>query len=394
MKIANILSCCLLILNILALTTETAWASFDDYQRFRKGTYDFEIESQYFKTDANYTSSGSSYQTIPYGQSYEIFNIYLKTRYDLSKKSSWYGNLDIANATSYGISYSRSNSSMSDAKLGYAYRPYSDLFDVITDFNVLVPFNEINVNTDTVLNNEGVIEATGLLRVQREFSTLSVFGYIGGTFRQSRSSLLPWGVGLEATYSKWGWGGKVFGYQSVTDDPDTSDKIQRTIVTDRVNASSLKFYSVNPSLIDSEVFLKFKINNTWTLAAGGGASVTGANMAAGYHAGAGLMYSWDSEPSYYLKPSPTSTQEDSLSSEKKVPKFREEIDDGVNQNLFEKKGTPGPAPKPGTDLAPANDNVAIKRVGPKPMSEQIRDVPNGGEVQLILKKKKKKKKSS
>ncbi|HEY8269694.1 MAG TPA: hypothetical protein VIG33_02315 [Pseudobdellovibrionaceae bacterium] len=343
MKIAHLLPLCLFTLNFLALTSETVWASFDDYQHFRKGTYDLGIETQYFKTEANYASSGSSYHSLPYGQSYDIFNAYLMVRHELSKRSAWYGNLDIANATSYGVGYTRSNSAISDLKLGYAYRPYSDLFDVVTDFNVLIPFNEIDPNTDTVLNNEGVGEATGLLRIQREFSTVSTFGYIGGTFRQSRSSLLPWGLGVEASYLKWGWGGKIFGYQSITEDPDTVNKTQRLIVTDRVDAGSAKFYSVNPSLVDSEVFLKFKIQNAWTLTTGGGMTITGSNTGAGFHVGIGLLYSWDSEPSYYL--TPFSTQEDDLGSEKKVPKFKEEIDDGVNQKLFQKKVTP---PRSGT----------------------------------------------
>ncbi len=394
MKIANTLCTYVLTLNFLVLVGETAWASFDDYQHFRKGTYDLEIETQYFKTDANYISSGSSYQKLPYGQSYDIYNVYLKARYDLSKKSSWYGNLDISNASSYGLSYTRANSAVSDAKLGYAYRPYSNLFDVITDFSVVIPFSKVDVNTDSVLGGEGVIEATGLLRIQKDFSALSAFGYIGGTFRQSRSSLLPWGLGVQAFYPKWGWGGKVFGYQSITDDPDTNNKIQRTIVTDRVDAGSLRFYSVNPSVIDSEVFMKLKIKNAWVIGVGGGATITGVNTAAGYHAGVSLMYSWDSEPSYYLKKFPVSTQEDDLGSEKKVPEFKEEIDDGVDQNIFRKKGTPNPTPRQGTDLTPANENVVVRRIGPRPPAVRSREAIDGGEMQLKLKKKKKKRKSS
>ena len=387
MKIANILSTLLITLNFLALTTEAAHASYDDYQRFRKGTYDFEVETQYFKSDANYGSSGDSFQTLLYGQSYEIYNVYLKTRYDLSRRSAFYGNLNIANATSHGFDATRSNSSMPDAKLGYAYLPYSESFDMITDFNILIPFYKINENTDSSLNSEGVIEATGLLRLQKELSPLLLFGYLGGTFRQSRSALIPWGAGMEITYTRWSLGGKLFGYQSVTDDPDTKNKILRTIVVNRVDASSLKFYSVNPSIVDSEVYVKVRLQDAWTLSGGLGTSLTGANTAAGLHAGVSLTYTWDSEPSYYLMKS----REDGLSSERKVPKFKEETDDGVNQNLFQKKGTPPPAPTPrsGSDLTPANENVAVKRVTPKP-TPAPEYVPDGGEVQLKLKKAKKK----
>lgn len=385
-----------MMLCLLVLTAETSWGAFDDYQRFRKGTYDFEFETQYFKTDANYISSGNSFQTLTNGQSYELLNFYLKSRYDWSKRSSFYGTLDIANATSTGITSTRSNSTVTGALLGYAYRPYNEAFDVITDFNVVIPFNKIDRDTDTVINSEGVIEATGLVRVQKDFDLFSGFGYIGGTFRQARSSLLPWGLGVEANYPKWAWGGKVFGYQSITDDPDTNNKIQRTIVTDRVDASSLKFYSVNPSLVDTEAFVRFKFQNVWTLTVGGGATITGSNTAAGYHAGVSLKYSWDSEPSYYLKSGTGSSQEDNISSERKVPKFKEEIDDGVDQKLFQKKATPPPAPTPrsGGDMTPAAENVAVRKVGPQPTPPQMQESSNGGEVQLKLKKKRKKKSTS
>lgn len=381
-----------MMLCLLVLTAESSWAAFDDYQRFRKGTYDFEFETQYFKTDANYTDSGGSFQKLLSGQSYELINFNLKSRYDWSKRSSMYGHLNIANATSNGLTLSRSNSTLTGAVLGYAYRPYSEGFDLITDFYTLIPFQKIDQNTDTVINSEGVIEATGLLRAQMDFTTFSALGYIGVTYRQARSALLPWGAGVEANYAKWGWGGKIFGYQSVMDDPDTNNRVQRTIVTDRVDATSLIFYSVNPSVIDSEIFARFKFSNAWALAVGGGTTLTGASTAAGFHAGASLKYSWDSEPSYYMKSPGGASPEDNLSSERKVPRFKEEIDDGVNQKLFEKKGTPPPAPtpRPGGDMTPAAENVAVRKVGPQPTPSQIQESSNGGEVQLKLKKKRKK----
>lgn len=389
MKIANTLSVFLLALNFLVLSVDSAQASYDDYQRFRKGMYDFEIETQYFKSDANYISSGNTYQALPFNQSYEIFNTYLRTRYDSSRRSSFYGHLNIANATSHGVDANRTNSSAPDAKVGYAYRAYSENFDVIADFNVVIPFYKTNVNTDSAINAENVIEATGLLRIQRAIDPALLFAYFGGTFRQSRSSLLPWGLGMELAYPGWGLGGKLYGYQSITDDPDTSDQTQRLIVINRVNAGSYKFYSVNPSLVDSEVYVRSKFQKTWTLTGGLGTTITGANNAAGMHAGLSLMYSWDSEPSQYMRPE----AETGLSSEKKVPKFKEEIEDGVDQNMFKKKGAPAPTPRPGTDMTPANETVAVKRVAPKPAPTPTQEVYDGGEVQLKLKKKKKKRSS-
>lgn len=329
------------ILVLLALQAEIAKAAFDDYQHFRRGTYDFGFETRYEKTTANYLSSGNTYRALPYDQSLELFNYNLKVKYDLSRRSSWYSSLGIASATSMGIDARRTNSGVSDATIGYIFMPYNDTFDLITDFSVLAPFNKISENTDSALNNEGVVQATALLRVQKDFSWLAGYSYIGGTYRQTRSALLPWGVGAEVQTPEWTFGGKVFGFQSITDDADTATKTQRLIVNDRVNGGSLKFYSVNPSWIDSDAYVKFTTAGGLSFAGDVGTTISGSSYAAGMHFGIGVYYAWDSEPRYYLK---TSTTEDGIGSERKVRKFQEEVNDGVDQTIFERRrATPPPA---------------------------------------------------
>jgi hypothetical protein len=381
MKIAMNLT----ILVLLALQGEMARASFDDYQRFRRGSYDFGFETRYEKTTANYLSSGNNYRALPYDQSFELLNFNLKAKYDLSRRSSWYSNLGIASSTSFGVDAKRTNSGVTDATLGYIYMPYNDTFDLLTDFSVLAPFNKISENTDTALNNEGVIQVAGILRLQKEFGWLGGFTYIGGLYRQTRSALLPWGVGVEVGAGPgWSFGGKIFGFQSITDDADTNTKTQRQIVNDRVNGGSLKFYAVNPSWIDSEASIKFQARNGWGVAGSLGTTLTGTNYAAGLHAGAAVLYAWDSEPRYYLK---NSTSEDGLGSERKVPKFKEEVNDGVDQKLFEKKKKPLP-PSSENEVTPEppESNVTVRRVSPKEVAKA--PVETGPEMQLKLRKSK------
>lgn len=382
MKIAMNLT----ILLLLALQGETAFGyfgPFDDYQKFRRGTYDFSFETRYEKSTANYLSSGNNFRALPYDQSFELLNMYIKAKYDVSRRSSWYSNLGIASATSFGLDAKRTNSGVSDVTFGYMYMPYSDTFDLITDFSLLVPFNKVNDNTDTALNNEGVVEASGLVRLQKDFSFFAGYSYIGGIYRQTRSALLPWGVGLELGSPEWIFGGKVFGFQSITDDADTNARSQRLIVNDRVNGGSLKFYAVNPSWIDTEAYVKYQSRSGWALGAGLGTTLTGTNYAAGLHGTLGFMYTWDSEPSYYLK---NSTSEDGLGSERKVPKFKEEVDDGVDQRLFEKKRTQPPRGSL-EDHSPEAAETAIttRRVEPK-VTAAANSRNSGKDMQIRLKK--------
>jgi len=381
----------LIILLLVVLTGEKSLASsYDDYQSFRKGTYDFQLETQFFRSDANYISSGDSFQRLSNGQSFELWDVYFKFRYDLSRRSAWYANVDVATANSTGFDAKRSNSSLASSVLGYAYMIYSDDFDAITDFNMTIPYNQISANTDTVMNSEGVMEGTALLRLQKTYDMFAIYGYGGGTYRQSRSALIPWGAGAELRWNSITLGGKIFGYQTIMDDPDKDNKNQRLIVNDRVNGGSLKFYAVNPSLIDSEIYAKFKMGRSWTLTGGGGTTISGASTASGFHFGLNLAFSWDSQPSYYLRPG--SGSEDDLSSERKVPRFKEETNDGVDQKIFEKKAQPPPAkprPRPSSgQLAPAEEAVAVRKA-PQPEPTPVINDADGGEVQLKLKRKKK-----
>ncbi|MBK9324115.1 MAG: hypothetical protein IPM97_14415 [Bdellovibrionaceae bacterium] len=334
MKIANTLMTFFLV----ALAGEISLgASHNDFQRFRRGTYNFELETQYFKSDANYISSGDSFQRLPTGQWYELWNFLIKARYDLSKSSTWYGHLNVGLANSSGFDANRSSSSLADATFGFAYLLYDDGIDVISDFNILFPFNKISENTDAVMNSEGVIEAGGLLRVQKQFSWYVPFGYLGGIYRQDRSTLLPWGIGSEFQWKTVILGGKIFGYQTIMDDPNKDRKNLRLIVNDRVNGGSLRFYAVNPSLVDSEIYVKFKIGKALSVSVGGGTTLTGSSAAAGFHGTANVTYTWDSQPSYYLRRSNELSTDSDMDPEKRGPIFKEEVNDGVDQKIFKKR---------------------------------------------------------
>lgn len=386
-KIANTLA----LLWLFALAIDPAFADFNDYQHFRRGLYEVELGSTYFDSTANYASSGNVYHSLIAGQSFQDWNFYLSSRYDLDRHDALYAKINVGDSISDGTDARRSNSGFNEATVGYAHLFYSDAFEIIGDFNVVMPMNHIDVDTDTIPNAEGVWQTTGLLRLQKNFSMLLGYGYIGADYRAQRSSLMPWGFGLELHGSQLAFGAKIFGYQSITNDPDSANVALHTALQNRVSAGSAMFYSINPSLVDSEVSLKFKINPTWTMAASAGATITGASMASGYHGAVALQYFWDSEPSYYLK-----GDDDGVSSGK-IQQFREETDDGVDQRLFQKNLTqpppsdPPPAAPPAA-MTPAASDISVKRVAPRPAPVPQDPPPNGGEVQLTLKKAKKKKK--
>ncbi|WP_374034735.1 hypothetical protein ACES2I_02185 [Bdellovibrio bacteriovorus] len=324
----------------------------DNYKEFRRDHWDFEVNANYFYSEANYPASGGGSQSLVSGNSYSLIDTSFGTRYVPKKNWSIFGWGTISNAESKDSVASRSNSSISEAAVGFDFLMYSDLFQLIPEVIAVIPFEEVNPASDTVLNSEGVFEVRSRLIAQKDFGTLRGYGWLGFNYRGSgRSFLMPWGVGAQMKMQRLRLGAELFGYQSVSDDTTDVTEALRTSYINSVNAGSMKFYSVKPNLMDSQLYATWLISPKLSVQANGGMTLTGSNSAAGFHVGGFIRYSFDmsegySEPEYappVENPVPNYRsnmyEESDLSSEKKVRRFKEQTSDGVDQNLFKPRPT-------------------------------------------------------
>ncbi|WII70616.1 hypothetical protein QJS83_09115 [Bdellovibrio sp. 22V] len=352
----------------------------DNFKEYRRDRWDFEVGTQYFYSEANYPSSGGGSQNLPSGNHYSLLDVYLGSRYTPRRNWSVFGWGNVGSAESKDSVATRSNSTITEAAVGFDFLMYSEAFQLIPEIIGVIPFEKVDPTSDTVLNSEGVIEVRSRLIAQKDFGSVRAYGWLGFTFRgDDRSYLMPWGVGTQLKLSRLRLGAELFGYQSVTDDPN-KNPATRTAYINGVNAGSMKFYGVNPSLMDSQLFATWLISPNWTLQANGGMTLMGSNSAAGFHVGAFVRYSFDmtegyTEPTYVPVDSPVPSyrsnmydDQDEMSSERKVRQFKEQTDDGVDQNLFK----PRPTKKP--------------RVNQQQLQQQLDDT----EFQIELKSNKKK----
>lgn len=324
----------------------------ESYKEFKRDRWDFEIGSQYFYSEANYSSSNGS-QSLLNGNHYQLLDVNFATRYMPKRNSSIFAWGNIGNAESKDSIATRTNSALSEAAVGFDFLMYSDAFELVPEVIAVIPFEKVDPASDTVLNSEGVLEVRSRLIAQKNYGDWRAYGWLGFNYRgDGRSFLMPWGVGAQLKFGLIRWGAELFGYQSATEDTD-KDSILRTAYINGVNAGSMKFYSVNPSLMDSRVYATWLISPKWSVQAEGGMTLTGSNSAAGFHFGGLLRYSFDLtegyvEERYVPEESPVPNyrsnmyEEPALSSEKKVNQFRETTEDGVDQNLFK----PQPTKKP------------------------------------------------
>jgi hypothetical protein len=333
----------------------------DNYKEFKRDTWDFQVGTNYFSSEANYDSGGKN-QSLASGAKYTLLDLNFETRYIPRRDLSFFAMGNIGNSESDNTVAKRSNSTFNELMAGMDFVAYSGAFDLIPEFGLVVPFEKVDLNSDSSLNSEGVFQLWGRLIAQKEFTAhIRGYGWGGIQYRgEGRSFLLPWGLGMQFKLPRIRLGGELFGSQSISDDKDkgTGSELTRTAYINQVDAGSLKFYSINPSLIDTSLYATFLMTPKWSLQVNGGMTVAGANAAAGFHLGGFLRYSFDMAEGYAEKPFVSvesalplersnmyKPEDTSISSEKKVKKFKEDTNDGVSQEAFKARPTKAPKKK-------------------------------------------------
>lgn len=318
--------------------SQSAPPLFDETSRTpQKGVWDFQFQTNYYQAYANYSPAGNVYNELPSGASYNLLQIDFGARWVPVSKWGIYTTSQVANAESQSEGQTRTNSSLTHMVIGTDYQLVTKKTVTLTpDFSVLVPFSRVDATADEVLNHEGAVEVTGRLIGKLHFGRVRPFAFAGFTYRdEDRSSLLPYGVGTEIQFSKWSIGAELRGFHTVIKDKYTDDANKREIVATK-NGQSLRFFSVDPSLLESNAWIRSQIGNSWEFKLGGGASLTGASISAGWTVFGALSYSFQgkgsSAPEYVPETGPS--------------RFQEETNDGVDQELFQIKPTAPPPPPP------------------------------------------------
>lgn len=99
------------------------------------------------------------------------------------------------------------------------------------------------------------MSVSGGLWLVKDFGSFYI--YLSGFYLyrdEGRSHLLPWSLGTEFDFNGFYVGAEGYGFESVTDDEETSTPTNKTTITNRVNAGSLTYYAVNPQEIAAKVW--------------------------------------------------------------------------------------------------------------------------------------------
>lgn len=341
---------------ILSLTVSSAQAAFENFPVYEKGRVEVQASTEYFKSDGNYRSGGNK-DSLPGNFSYSLFDFNARPRFVVSRDLGFFGSLNVGQSESKDSIKTLTNSTLNWMSAGVDYRLIEQLdWTLITDAELIIPFEKVSTTMDSSLNWDGAVHLRGRAIGQFHMSNFVPYGYVGFDWRdQGLSTLALYGAGMMFNLDSLKLGGELNGFVTIIQDKYTNETYQRDQIITNLNASSKKFYSINPALLDSNFYLRYDFDKNWMLQAGGGLTLTGNESASGYHVNAMLRFAFggaDSayEPTYHSDPYSLPAV-DSVQPVAPVNQFHEDTHDGVDQKIFK------PAPKP---APPADPDYKIK----------------------------------
>ncbi len=294
---------------------------------------DVELSIDYFKTNANFLADGSKSNLLN-GYSFQTLNMLTNARYVFAEDLAATLQIGVGTAESNDSLASRTNSSVSHILVGADYQIFlSEEFSVSGDLTYSYAIEKVSATTDSAINHSGADELKGIVTTTFDLGTFAPFLAGGINYRtQGLSSLFIYSFGTDVHFENLIVGGRADGFVSIKDDEKTEQPLQRDAITNRVNGGSKRYYGVNPTLLDTEFYLKYMMNQNVGFKFFGGYTLLGTNTAEGFHVGAALNWNFGGEGSSSTSKKTPARKVIVIQPDSKS--FKEDTNDGVNQDYF------------------------------------------------------------
>ncbi len=218
-------------------------------------------EVNYLSTNANFDREGGGIEDLPNNNSYQRWGLKTSALYTFATDLAFDLGLEFARSQSSDALEERTNLQLTEFHGKLLYQLSNQPFEIIPEAAVVIPFNRVDQATDDVLTGEGALQAHLGSWAVWDLNIAYIYAFAAYNYRdEGRSHTLPWRLGAEFDFNGFYLGGEASGIESLTDDKYTNDATQRTRVTNRVNAGSLTYYSVNPQQISASAWVSFDIS--------------------------------------------------------------------------------------------------------------------------------------
>ena len=250
----------------------------------------------YFETKANYDVNGGSYVGLSGGRYYRLIEGQVGIEHWLMDDFSVFTQVGIAGAESYDGVFTRHNTSATDLLAGFRYVMMRAPLTLIPEAWLSYPFNKFTSDTDDVMTGEGVMRAFAGLWAEFPIYQIYPFVEVGALYQDDgRAALALYELGANWITPRFKVGGKVYGSSVISNDEYTDERVNRDVVTNRVNGGSWKFYSVDPTVLGLEAHLNFDLNENFRLNGSFDKTINGEASASGWTAKVGVEYLFPSD---------------------------------------------------------------------------------------------------
>jgi len=370
--------------------------AYSPYQVFKKNRIDFNLTTNLFKTQANFIADGSQ-QNLNGSNYFQNIEVTPSVRWELFEDMGFIGGLNISSAESSDPLTTRKNSIANRIDVGADYLFWnSDIHETFFRFIYSQPLEKNNLNTDSVSTSDGAIEMKPEVIVRFNFDGFYPYFQGGLNYRSEGLSMLAtYAAGAEVRFSEIGLGAAVLGRASVKDDNYSNLASTRDTVNNSVNAGSKKYFAVNPNSTDIELNLNFSANENLLFKFFGGYTMLGSNSAIGYNAGVSINFNFGGYSKYQslqkkkIKQQPAEKL-NTISREPTPTDFKEDTNDGVNQDYFKPVAPVAPAQKNYINQVDGSAQNLDNATAIESSDSKTQDINGAEDYQIKLKKKKKK----
>ncbi len=250
--------------------------------KFRKGQLKGSLITEFYTTDSNYDKQGGSFESLPNDNKFTYIAAKPSFTYGLTNKVGLSTGLTYAYGKSETSTATRTNGAVTDANFSLYYKLATKSFYLLPQIRTSVPILTFDPDDDKAIINEGALRVEFGAWVEKKFLKHRFYFYTAYAYQgDGRAHFAPWEVGAYNSIGRFLYGGSIWGQEIISDDEFIDSPETRSNRTDQFNAGSLRFYAVNPNIMNAKAWAGMRIFNNFLFYLKYEKSINGSNTANG-----------------------------------------------------------------------------------------------------------------
>ena len=265
---------------------------------WQSGSLQFGTQGYYFLSDANYTNVGGEFEKLQGGEDIAALGLQVYGKYAFNSSLAVYGFGNAGRIAVTSTNNTETNFTLDGVGGGLYYTLWKKVVRLMLHVKFQFTLDGVESSRTDPLTSDGV---TYLLPELYAFKKMGNFiGYlnIGARFPdEGLAKNFFYGIGGAFTFNRFMAGLALRGSTLLVEDEFSATPTQRTVVTDRVNGTSLVYYAPDPQGMDVTFWGSMNLTPDLSLALGYGLTIDGKNSAEGNAILFGLNFSFGGKKS-------------------------------------------------------------------------------------------------